>query len=131
MTCLGISRVVIAGGCARTDGGAALCAAAATAPAADWEHEKQVSQEAAAAAAGDRATASLTVAARRRRRRRRSSEDGRATDVAKFRQSGLEMMVVEGAPSLSPWLLLLRVSTVELYGFISTHILPFQIWGHP
>ena len=115
MTCLGISRVVIAGGCARTDGGAALCAAAATAPAADWEHEKQVSQEAAAAAAGDRATASLTVAARRRRR---SSEDGRATDVAKFRQSGLEMMVVEGAPSLSPWLLLLRVSTVELYAFI-------------
>ena len=95
-------------------GGAALCAAAATAPAADCEHEKQVSQEAAAAAAGDRATASLTVAARRRRR---SSEDGRATDVAKFRQSGLEMMVVEGAPSLSPWLLL-RVSTVELYAFI-------------
>ena len=58
-----------------------------------------------------------------RRRRRRSSEDGRATDVAKFRQSGLEMMVVEGAPSLSPWLLLLRVSTVELYGFISAHVL--------
>jgi hypothetical protein len=29
------------------------------------------------------------------------------------------MMVVEGAPSLSPCLLLLRVSTVELYGFIS------------
>ena len=56
-----------------------------------------------------------------RRRRRRSSEDGRATDVAKFRQSGLEMMVVEGAPSLSPWLLLLRVSTVELFGFIFTH----------
>ena len=105
--------------CARTDGGAALCAAAATAPAADWEHEKQVSQEAAAMAAAVCATASLTVAARRRRR---SSEDGRATDVAKFRQSGLEMMVVEGAPSLSPWLLLLRVSTVELYGFISTHI---------
>ena len=103
-----------AGGCA--DGwrrGAALCAPAATAPAADWEHEKQVSQEAAAAA--DRATASLTVAARRQRR---SSEDGRATDVAKFRQSGLEMMVVEGAPSLSPWLLLLRVSTVELYAFV-------------
>jgi hypothetical protein len=124
MTCLGISRVVIAGGYARgcgarMDGGAAHCAAAATAPAADWEHEKQVSQEAAAAAATDRATASLTVAARRRRR---SSEDGRATDVAKFRQSGLEMMVVEGAPSLSPWLLLVRVSTVELYDFVSTHI---------
>ena len=101
-------------------GGAALCAAAAIAPAADWEHEKQVSQEAAAAAAADRAIASLTVAARRRRR---SSEDGRATDVAKFRQTGLEMMVVEGAPSLSPWLLLLRVSTVELYGFISARVL--------
>ena len=47
------------------------------------------------------------------------SEDGH---VAKFHQLGLEMMVVEGAPSLSPWLLLLRVSTVELYGFISSFI---------
>ena len=31
------------------------------------------------------------------------------------------MMVVEGAPSLSPWLLLLKVSTIELCGFIFTH----------
>ena len=30
---------------------------------------------------------------------------------------------MEGALSLSPWLLLLRVSTVELYGFISAHVL--------
>ena len=133
MTCLGISRVVIAGGCVRA--APARMAARRFAqqppqpPAADWEHEKQVSQEAATAAAADRAIASLTVAARRRR----SSEDGRATDVAKFRQSGLEMMVVEGAPSLSPWLLLLRVSTVELYGFISTHICYclFRFQGHP